>query len=69
MAKNTGGFVNGLRVTTRVPRDKSKVSPIKDTMARTMPDAPVRKAKTDGSTVNQVRTSKARPGSKVFGQY
>lgn len=68
MAKNTGGFVNGLRPATRKPRD-GRASPIVDTMARTMPDAPVRKAKVDGSTVNQVRTSKARPGAKVFGQY
>lgn len=68
MAKNTGGFVNSLRPTTRKPRD-GRASPIVDTMARTMPDAPVRKAKVDGSTVNTYRTSKGKPGSKVFGQY
>ena len=41
MAKNDG-FVNGLRPTTRKPRD-GRVSPIANTMAKSQPDAPKRR--------------------------
>ena len=75
MANNTGGFVQGLRPTTRKPRD-GRASPIADPMARSQPDAPRRAGSGSGGSapvVNTapvaVRTSKARKGSKAYGDY
>ena len=62
-----------LTPTKRKPRD-GRVSPVVNTMAKTMPDAPKIKPTTPVQPVDYSgpvgrRTSKARPGAKVFGQY
>jgi hypothetical protein len=72
MKPNSGGFVAGLRPTTRVPRDK-RPSPIVNTMAKTGPDAKPRAntqpAAVDGGSANGTRTSAGRKGSTKIGGY
>lgn len=70
---NTGGFVNGLRPTTRKPRD-GRASPLVNTMARTQADAPARSGGGGSAPVVTtspvaVRTSKQRKGAKEYGRY
>jgi hypothetical protein len=71
MKPNSGGFVAGLRPTTRVPRDK-RPSPLVNTMARTGPDAKPRDKPlpaVDGGSANGMRTSAGRKGSTKIGGY
>jgi len=68
--KSAMPMFKGERPATRVPRN-GRVSPIRDTMARSGPDAPARKVvaaptPTGVGSANAIRTSKGRKGAMSF---